>query len=277
MTEDKLYNPADISYVQIIQAINQYGDDHVDRTGVGTKRLFGGMFKFDLMETFPIITCKRASFKNTLAELLWFISGSTNVRDLIDIRRQAGRWWMPFVDEEGELGPMYGKQLTNFNGQGVNQLASVVAKLKEDKDSRRILMTTYNPIEADLGALYPCHGLLTQFMVDSNNRLHMSTVQRSADIGLGLPHNWISYSLLLIMFCLVCGYTPGTLTYFVNDLHIYNNHLDKLVKMTPESYSKPQLEVNDTKANSNIFNFELDDFNLINYQSGPIIKLDMAV
>jgi thymidylate synthase len=270
----ELYNPADISYVNTIQSISKNGDTHMDRTGVGTKRLFGVTYKFDLMETFPIITCKRASFKNTIAELLWFISGSTNVNDLKNIRSQTDAWWRPFANEEGDLGPMYGRQLTNFSGQGINQLYNCVYKLKEAKDSRRILMTTYNPLEADLGALYPCHGLLTQFMVDSNNRLHMSTVQRSADVGLGLPHNWISYACLQVMFCIVCGYVPGVLTYYVNDLHIYNNHLDALYNMKPKSYSSPQLEIKDK---NDIFDFEMDDFSLVNYKSGPLIKLTMAV
>lgn len=171
--------PADAAYFGIIDAIDQYGDEHSDRTGVGTKRVFGAMFKFDLMESFPIITCKRASFKNTLAELLWFLSGSTNVNDLCNIRKQTDSWWRPFqLDESGDLGPMYGRQLRNYNGQGIDQIANVIKMLKEYKDSRRILMSTYNPIEVDLGALYPCHGLTTQFIVDSENRLHMSTLQR---------------------------------------------------------------------------------------------------
>ena len=271
--------PADAAYFGIIDAISQYGDEHNDRTGVGTKRVFGAMFKFDLMESFPIITCKKASFKNTLAELLWFLSGSTNVNDLAEIRAQAEPWWRPFqLDESGDLGPMYGRQLRDYNGQGIDQVAKVVAMLKEYKDSRRILMSTYNPIEVDLGALYPCHGLMTQFMVDSHNRLHMSTLQRSADVGLGLPHNWISYSLLQVMFCLACDLVPGQLTYFVNDLHIYTNHLDQLINMERKSYSQPQLEVNDTEIDSiTMDGFKIDDFKLLNYKSGPIIKLEMAV
>lgn len=275
----KELTPADRAYFGIIEAIKEYGDFHKDRTGVGTKRVFGAMFKFDLMESFPIITCKRASFKNTLAELLWFISGSTNVNDLVEIKASAESWWRSFqLDESGDLGPMYGRQLTDFNGQGVNQLKRVVTQLKEEKDSRRILMSTYNPIEAPLGALYPCHGLMTQFMVDSDNRLHMSTLQRSADVGLGLPHNWISYSLLQVMLCLVCDFVPGSLTYFVNDLHIYMNHMEPLLKMDKVSYSRPQLEVNDEELEGkSIFDFGMDDFQLLNYKSGPLVKLEMAV
>lgn len=175
------FNPADEAYFNVIDTIAKYGEDHLDRTGVGTKRIFGAMFKFDLMESFPIITCKRASFKNTLAELLWFISGSTNVNDLAAIRKQVEPWWRPFqLDEEGNLGAMYGRQLTNFNGQSFNQLDDLINKIKKDKNSRRLLLTTYNPVEAEQGSLFPCHGLLTQVMIGSDNRLHLSTVQRQS-------------------------------------------------------------------------------------------------
>jgi thymidylate synthase len=173
------FNPADEAYFNVIDTIAQYGEEHTDRTGVGTKRIFGAMFKFDLMESFPIITCKKASFRNTLAELLWFISGSTNVNDLIALHPNVEKWWRPFqLNENGDLGPMYGKQWTDFNGQGLNQFDNLIDKIKTDRNSRRLLMTTYNPLEADKGALYPCHGLLIQVMIDSNNRLHMSTTQR---------------------------------------------------------------------------------------------------
>jgi thymidylate synthase len=172
-------NPADEAYFNVIDAITKYGDEHNDRTGVGTKRIFGAMFKFDLMESFPIITCKKASFSNTLAELIWFISGSINVNDLVSIRKQAEPWWRPFqINDEGDLGHMYGRQLTNFNGQGLNQLDTLIKSIKEDRNSRRLLLTTYNPIEAPEGSLFPCHGLLTQVMIGNDSRLHMSTVQR---------------------------------------------------------------------------------------------------
>lgn len=171
--------PADKAYFDIIDAILKYGEDHIDRTGVGTKRLFGHLVRFDLMESFPIITCKRASFKNTLGELIWIISGSTNVNDLVKIRPQAEPWWRPFqLNEEGDLGKMYGRQLTNFNGQGINQFHNVINKIKNDPTSRRILLTAYNPAEAEEGALYPCHNISCQLMVDNNNRLHMATLQR---------------------------------------------------------------------------------------------------
>lgn len=267
--------PADKAYFDIIDAILTYGEDHTDRTGVGTKRLFGHLVRFDLMESFPIITCKQASFKNTLRELLWFISGSNNVDNLKSYGGTAYKWWQDFAQEDRTIGPMYGTQLTNFNNQGINQLKKVIDTVKKDPNSRRILLTTYNPAQADSGSLYVCHGLTTQLMVDNNNRLHMATLQRSCDVGCGLQHNWISYSLLLIMFSILTDKIPGVLTYYMNDMHIYNNHIEPLKNMERKSYSNPQLEIKDDTKN--IEDFSMDHFNLINYKSGPIIKLPLAI
>jgi thymidylate synthase len=269
------FNPADEAYFNVIDTIVQYGEDHQDRTGVGTKRIFGAMFKFDLMESFPIITCKQASFKNTLAELLWFINGDDNIKTLEAIRPEAVKWWSPWARQHGEIGPMYNTQLTNFNKQDWNQLDVLIERIKTDKNSRRLLLTTYNPLQADDGVLYTCHGLTTQIMIGSDGRLNMSTLQRSADAMMGLQHNWISYALLQIMLCIVTGYTPGVLTYFVNDLHIYNNHLEPIKNMKRESFSRPQVEVNDTIKS--IYDFNMDSFKLINYKSGGVIKLPIAV
>lgn len=267
------FNPADEAYFNVIDTIAKYGEEHSDRTGVGTKRIFGAMFKFDLMESFPIITCKKASFTNTLSELVWFINGGDNINNLPD---KVKRWWEPFcINDEGSIGPMYNRQLTNFNGQGLNQLNNLINKIKNDKTSRRLVMTTYNPLETDQGGLYVCHGCFTQLSISNDGRLHMSTTQRSADVGIGIQHNWISYALLQIMICILTGYTPGILTYFVNDLHIYNNHLDALLNMERKSYSQPQVEVDDTVKS--IYDFNIDSFKLLNYKSGPLIKLPMAV
>lgn len=268
-------SPADCNYFEAIELIVDHGFQHTDRTGVGTVRYFGHMFKFEDSTIFPIISCKKAAFKNTAAELLWFLSGSTNVNDLANIRKPVEKWWRPFaLNDKGDLGPMYGRQLRNFNGQGIDQVKKVIYQLKEEKNSRRILMTSYNPVEAELGALYPCHGLLTQFCIDGENKLHMSTVQRSADVGLGLPHNWISYSLLQRMIAMVCGLEVGPMTYYVNDLHIYNNHIEGLLNMKQLSYSCPHVEIVKRK---DIDTFIMDDFVLSDYKSGPKINLEMAV
>lgn len=265
---------ADAEYLNMIDHIAKYGDSHKDRTGVGTKRVFGAMYRFNLQEEFPMITCKKAAFKNTIAELLWFLSGSTNVNDLAAIRKPVEKWWRPFAKEDGDLGPMYGRQLRNYNGQGVDQVQRVIDKIKTERDSRRILMTTYNPVEADLGALYPCHGLMTQFMIDSNNKLHMSTLQRSADVGLGLPHNWISYAVLQIMIARVCNLLPGDLVYQVNDLHIYKDHIAAMVGMEARSYSDPFVEISNLDS---IDDYTMNDFALYDYKSGPKVNLSMAV
>ena len=271
----KRINTVDKNYFEAIDLVLNKGFDHTDRTGVGTTRYFGHMFKFEDPDEFPIITCKKAAFKNTVAELLWFLSGSTNVNDLASIRKPVEKWWRPFaINEEGDLGPMYGRQLRNFNGQGVDQVKKVIYQLTEEKNSRRILMTSYNPVEAELGALYPCHGLLTQFCIDNEDQLHMSTIQRSADIGLGLPHNWISYSVLQRMIALVCDLKPGPMTYYVNDLHIYSNHLVPLTEMNRKSYSESLCLVDSKK---DIDSFNMSNFQLVNYKSGPRIDLEMAI
>lgn len=268
-------SPADYNYFEAIDLVLHRGFKHEDRTGVGTTRYFGHMFKFNEHTEFPIITCKPAAFKNTIAELLWFLSGSTNVNDLGKIRPSTKKWWSPFaLNDQGDLGEMYGRQLRNYNGQGVDQVLTVVRKLKEEKNSRRILMTSYNPVEADLGALYPCHGLLSQFTIDGDHRLHMSTVQRSADIGLGLCHNWISYAVLQRMLCHVCDLKVGPMTYFVNDLHIYNNHIEALKNMERKTHSDPSCFINCKK---DIDNYTMEDFVLRDYKAGPKIKLEMAV
>lgn len=268
-------SPADSHYFEAIDLVLHRGFDHEDRTGVGTKRYFGHMFKFEEHTEFPIITCKKAAFKNTIAELLWFLSGSVNVDDLAAIRKPVEKWWRPFANFNGDLGPMYGRQLRNYNGQGVDQIKKVIYQLKEEKNSRRILMTTYNPVEADLGALYPCHGLLTQFCIGKDSRLHMSTIQRSADLGLGLPHNWISYAVLQRMIANVCDLQVGPLTYYVNDLHIYNNHIKPLKNMERKTYSDPACVMNINVYD--IDKYTMDDFELRYYQSGPKINLEMAV
>ena len=267
-------SPADSNYFKAIDLVKEHGTIHKDRTEVGTRRYFGAMFKFDDPTEFPMITCKPAAFKNTIAELLWFLSGSTNVNDLVAIYPPVEKWWRPFANEKGDLGPMYGRQLRNFNGQALDQVRNVIYQLHEERNSRRILMSSYNPIEASLGALYPCHGLLTQFMIDGEGNLHMSTIQRSADIGLGLPHNWISYAVLQRMIANVCNLGVGSLTYFVNDLHIYDNHSPGLYNMERKTYSEPTCKVAYKK---NIDSYTMEDIKLNYYKSGPKIKLEMAL
>ena len=458
-----ILTPADETYFNLIDKIDKYGDIHQDRTGVGTKRIFGTMMKFDLEQTFPIITCKKASFKNSIAELLWIIqpTGCDNINNL---RKLTRKWWSPFcVDDKGWIGPMYNKQLTNYEGptnlvkvnkrikpiplihgldfihkdidvtedldkkltktwrhiidrcynpnckeykycgaQGIflsqdwhtlsnflrdvklipnwynkyksyadgnfsqwqldkdyyasncysketcvwlsisdnntyrdarpftrsdgklyiskvkaaldldsqyptqisrvlnqkrnsykgygfkyldttslyryqlpiNQIHKLIQDLKNNPYSRRHIITTYNPIQAPEGGLYTCHGNISQFMIDNKNRLHLSTTQRSMDTALGCPHNWISYAVLQTIIANICDLTPGILTYFVNDAHIYLNHLEALKNMDRCSYSHPTLKIN-KKDDINLYT--IDDFELKDYRSGPLLKLKMAI
>ena len=264
----------DSEYFRAIDLVLNKGEFHTDRTGVGTKRYFGAMFKFNLEKEFPIITCKPAAFKNVLREMLWFISGDVSIQGLKDLGGTVYKWWEPFAQEDGTIGPMYSRQMRNFNGNNVDQLQNVIDTIKTNPNSRRILLTSYNPIEAPLGSLYPCHMLLNQFMVTQEGKLNMSTIQRSMDLALGCPHNWIEHALLQHMIANVCGLKVGTMTYFVNDLHLYINHIDKIKDMKRVSYSNPIVSIN---KKDNIDNYNLEDFTLTNYKAGPVIKLPMAV
>ena len=155
----------------------------------------------------------------------------------------------------------------------VNQIKQLITNIRTNPDSRRLLLTTYNPLEAPLGGLFPCHGVITQFCV-SNGKLHMSTTQRSADLGLGLCHNWMSYAMLQAIVAQQCNLEPGIMTYYVNDLHIYNNHLEPLMNMKRKTYSVPSLRISDK---NDIDSYSMEDFDLIDYKAGPKINLEMAI
>lgn len=269
-----MLNQTDQIYFDMISKIVKQGTDHYDRTGTGTKRLFGEMFKFDLSKEFPAITCKPAPFKNTVRELLWFLKGDNNISKLKELGGTTYKWWEPFSQKDGTIGPMYNTQLTNFNNSSLNQIEYVINTIKNDPNSRRIVMTTYNPIQAPLGSLYVCHGVWSQFMVDNDNRLHMNTMSRSMDWGIGAPSNFVLYGLLQHMIANICNLKVGVLTYFVNDVHIYNNHMLPLLDMKQISYCTPQVKIN--RKVDNIFDYTLEDFKLL-YNSGPKIKLPMSV
>lgn len=263
----------DKQYFDAIDLILQTGEEHSDRTGVGTKRIFGHTFKFDLEKEFPVITCKPAAFKNSIRELLFFLGGDSSFEALQAQGGTLSKWWLPWF-KDGSLGPLYPKQWRNFNGQGVDQIKNVVDKLKTNKTSRRIAFTSFNPVEVDIPLIWPCHSCFNQLMVSNDNKLHMSTLSRSQDLGIGTPANWILYATLLHMFAKVSDLNVGTLTYFVNDLHIYSNHIEALKTMERQTYSSPALHLT---PKDNIDEYTLDDFKLLNYKAGPKIKLPMAV
>lgn len=270
---------ADKQYSNTFIELVEKGQTHHNRTGVDTKRLFGRSFEFDL-ESLPILTNRSVAFKNTLAELLWFISGSTKLEDLHKIHPPAVKWWQDFDIGDGSIGDLYGEIYRDKNRGYFDQIRWLEHNIKSNPDSRRLLLSSYNPYLAHKnekkGGLYPCHGLTTQFSV-GNTYLSCCTYQRSADFGCGLPHNWLSYGLLVNMLARVCGLKPGILTYFVGDLHLYNNHEPIIKENMPlnTSFSHPKLTIS-SKPES-IIDFKLDDFKLVDYKSGSKLNLPLAV
>lgn len=278
-------NNVDRQYVELVKTILRTGTiESKDRTGVGTIGIFGHSMRFNLMEGFPLLTIKRGGFKNVLAELIWFIQRryqDGRVCELEQIYSSAKKWWVDFEKEDGTIGPMYTRQLTNFNGQDLNQIKNVVISIKQNPSSRRHLLTTYNPIEAPLGALMVCHGLTTMFNV-SDGYLNCATVQRSADTMLGIPANVASYSLLTHMIAYLCNLKVGELYYTFLDSHIYLNHLDGANEIIRRAESGeadnlilPTLQIN--RKVDCIDDFTMDDFTLLNYNPLPSIKLPIAV
>lgn len=288
-------NKAEMDYIDLIHDILETGVEKNDRTGVGTFSTFGNSLKFNLQEGFPLLTTKKVPWQMVLKELLWFLSGSTDAREL---QKQGVHIWdgntsREFLDNcglhhyrEGDLGAMYGFQFrhygaeyinceTDYGKQGFDQIYSAIKLIKEDPDSRRIIITSWNPSDRKIMCLYPCHGLIIQFFV-RDCYLDCQMYQRSADMGLGVPFNIASYAFLTHMFAHVCDLSPGRLTIVFGDTHIYNNHIEPLetqVKRTP--YPFPRLKIN--RKVEDIFDFKLEDFTIEDYRYYPGIKMMMAV
>lgn len=280
-------NNTDRQYIDLVDTILKGGTPHNDRTGVGTLRVWGYFMRFNLQQGFPLITVKKASWKNTYAELLWFLSASTNVNDLVSIHPPAEKWWRPWAKPDGSLGPMYGEQYKYFTGLdpetgdvvNIDQIATLIQAIRTDPNSRRLLLTTYSPVDAPYGALYPCHGLTTQFQVE-NGMLHCSTVQRSADVMLGVPANIASYAMLTHMIAHVCGLQAGQLCYLFNDAHIYTNHLEgayEVVHRGEQDHTFPLSTLRINPEVKNIDEFEIEDVWVDDYYSSPAIRLPIAV
>jgi thymidylate synthase len=234
------------------------GEAHEDRTGVGTRSQFSVDFWHDMAEGFPLLTTKRMPFKKTFRELKWFLSGSTKLSDLHPSTRD---WWQHWADEQGDLGPIYGRQLrdarsfrfaeSDVEGQGgvhllsVDQLHKLMYDLEHNPNSRRLIISTWNAVDVDQMQLPCCHGLVTQFRAHNDGRLSLKTFQRSADALLGLPVNFASYGLLLTMIAWAVRRTPGTLNYSVGDFHIYNNHVDQVREQLQRAVRPlPKLRIN---------------------------------
>ena len=259
-------------YQDLVREILENGEEKTDRTGTGTVSIFGVQKKYDLREGFPLVTVKKTLFDAVIRELLWFLKGSTNINDDLT---QYTPIWNAWADENGELGPVYGYQWRHWpkpDGGHVDQIQNVIDTLKNNPDSRRIIVNAWNVGMLDQMALPPCH-LLFQFYV-VNGRLDCQLYQRSADVGLGVPFNIASYSALMIMLAQECDLTPGIFTHTMGDAHVYTNHIEDLKQILDrDPLPLPTLEV----AKKPFWDITFEDFELKNYQHHPFIKLPVAV
>ena len=256
-------------YLDLLDRIMKEGVVKTDRTGTGTISYFGYQMRFDLSEGFPLLTTKKVHLKSIIYELLWFLNGDTNIKYLQD---HGVRIWNEWADENGDLGPVYGYQWRHWrtpDGMEVDQIANLINALKKNPDSRRHIVSAWNPADVDQMALPPCHTMF-QFYV-SEGKLSCQLYQRSGDTFLGVPFNIASYALLTMMIAQVCGYKPGVFVHTLGDAHIYLNHLEQVhtqLQRTP--YPLPTMRINpDVK---DIFSFQYEDFTLENYQCHPTIK-----
>jgi thymidylate synthase len=261
-------------YLDMLQYILDYGQPKADRTGTGTISVFGYQTRFDLQAGFPVLTTKKLHLRSIIYELLWMINGQSNVADL---QKHGVRIWNEWADENGELGPVYGVQWRSWkttDGQTVDQISQVIELIKNNPNSRRIIVSAWNVGDIDSMALPPCH-LLFQFYVN-HGKLSCQLYQRSADVFLGVPFNIASYSLLTYMIAQVCDLEIGEFVHTFGDLHLYNNHIEQAqIQMIRQPYPLPRMEIN-PDVNS-IFDFQYDDFNLVDYQSHPHIKAEVSV
>ena len=261
-------------YLALLQNIVDHGINKRDRTGTGTLSIFGHQMRFDLSKTFPLITTKKVHIKSIIHELLWFIQGNTNTKYLNDNRVSI---WNEWADENGDLGPVYGHQWRNWttsDGKSIDQLLDVISQIKENPDSRRLIVNAWNVGELNKMALPPCH-LLFQFYI-SDDMLSCQMYQRSADVFLGVPFNIASYSLLTMMIAQVCGLRPGFLVHTLGDAHIYLNHIDQVsMQLNRDIRPLPTMELN--KEIDNILDFTYEDFRLFNYNPHALIKAPISV
>jgi thymidylate synthase len=261
-------------YHDLIERVLKEGVEKRDRTGTGTLSVFGHQTRFDLAKGFPLATTKKLHVKSIVYELLWFLKGDTNVRFL---QEHGVRIWDEWADENGDLGPVYGQQWRSWpkgDGGTIDQIKQVVADIKRNPDSRRLIVTAWNPADIGKMALPPCHCLF-QFYV-ANGRLSCQLYQRSADIFLGVPFNIASYALLTMMVAQVTGLKPGEFIHTFGDAHLYLNHLDQArEQLTRQPYPLPVMTLNPDVTD--IFGFHFEDFTLENYQAHPHIKAPVAV
>jgi thymidylate synthase len=263
-----------IQYLDLMDHVLKNGIEKHDRTGTGTISVFGYQMRFNLAEGFPVLTTKKLHLKSIIHELLWFISGDTNIKYLTS---NGVKIWNEWADKDGNLGPVYGYQWRSWpagDGRKIDQLSDVIKTIKTSPDSRRHIVCAWNPGEIDKMALPPCH-VLFQFYV-ADGRLSCQLYQRSADIFLGVPFNIASYSLLTMMVAQVTGLKPGDFVHTLGDAHIYLNHLDQVkLQLTRKPFALPEMKLNPSVKD--IFSFRYEDFSLENYQSHPGIKGEISV
>ena len=261
-------------YHELLRHILENGTDKTDRTGTGTRSVFGYQMRFDLSKGFPLVTTKKVHLKSIIYELLWFIKGQTNIAYL---KENGVSIWDEWADENGELGPVYGKQWRSWEGKDgkvIDQIIDLLHQLKTNPDSRRMIVSAWNVAELSQMALMPCHSLFQFYVADG--KLSCQLYQRSADVFLGVPFNIASYALLTHMIAQVAGLEPGDFVHTFGDVHIYNNHVEQVkLQLSRTPFPLPQLRLNPT-VNS-LFDFQFQDIEILNYQCHPAIKAPVAV
>ena len=261
-------------YLNLLQHIIDNGAEKTDRTGTGTKSCFGYQMRFNLEEGFPMVTTKKLHLKSIIYELLWFLKGDTNIKYL---NENGVRIWDEWADQNGDLGPVDGKQWRSWEGaEGVviDQMAELIEQIKKSPDSRRLIISAWNVGDLKKMALMPCHNMF-QFYV-ANGKLSCQLYQRSADVFLGVPFNIASYSLLTMMIASVCNLGYGDFVHTFGDVHLYNNHQEQAqLQLTRKPFPLPTMKIN--KEVKDIFSFQYSDFTLENYQAHPSIKAPVAV
>jgi len=261
-------------YLDLLRHVMKHGTDKSDRTGTGTKSVFGYQMRFDLGEGFPLLTTKKVHTKSIFHELLWFLKGETNIKYL---KENGVSIWDEWADENGNLGPVYGSQWRSWqttDGRTVDQITQVIDQIKKNPDSRRLIVSAWNVGEIDKMKLPPCHAFFQFYVADG--KLSCQLYQRSADIFLGVPFNIASYALLTMMIAQVCNLQPGEFVHTLGDAHIYSNHFEQVaLQLSRDLRPLPMMKLNPEVKN--IFDFKFEDFEVLNYNPHPAIKAPVAV
>ena len=261
-------------YLDLLQHILDTGTHKTDRTGTGTQSCFGYQMRFDLSKGFPLVTTKKVHLKSIIYELLWFLKGETNIAYL---KENGVRIWDEWADDNGDLGPVYGKQWRSWQGKDgkvIDQITELIEQIKKNPDSRRLIVSAWNVGELSEMALMPCHNMFQFYVADG--KLSCQLYQRSADVFLGVPFNIASYALLTMMIAQVCDLEPGDFVHTFGDVHIYSNHMEQVnLQLSRKPFHLPAMKLN--PAVKDIFGFKFEDFTLENYECHPAIKAPVAV